>query len=103
MNNYKNLRKTVTEIAREITMYSPGKVEQVLTEAFHEVGGPVLDAWQRLTMDICHDRAYCELLGVDYNNLPKGNIRSKEDTLKIYAFTMVLAKEDPSMILPLTE
>jgi len=95
MNNYENLRKTVTETAREISMYSPGKIEQLLIESYENVEGPTLEAWEKLTMDICHDRAYCELLGVDYNNLPK------EDMCRIYAFTMILAKKDPSIILPL--
>ncbi len=103
MNDYESLKKTVTEIAREISMYSPGKIEQMLREGCESVEGPALEAWAKLTRDICQDNLYCELLGVDYVNLPKGDTRSKEDTLRIYAFTMILAKKDSSVILPLIE
>jgi len=50
--------------------------------------------WKRLSDDLCHNRSYCNMLGLDYANLPK------KDELTLELFAMYIVKQDPNFILP---
>lgn len=94
MKKYESLVGKVIKIAEDIAEYSMGKVDMLLEKT------PILDGedyknFQRLVMDIGHDREYCSLIGVeDYNRLPR------DDMARISLFAWELYKEDKEMILP---
>lgn len=98
MAEYETLVKEIDKTLREVSKYSIGKIEQILERESSQktaLDENTVYAWRRLTLDICYDREYCHLLGVDYNTLPQDDIN------KVKVFALYLAKLDTDIVLPM--
>ncbi len=94
MVDYENLRATVDPLLRCVRYYGQGKIEEILEE-FNNIEGNTLYACRRLVSEISEDKRYCKLIDVNYTTLPK------EDLKRVKVLALLLAKEDPDMVLPM--
>lgn len=91
MDDYEVLKEKVRGISKEVSEFSIGKVEMILREE-SDVEDGILEKWKELTLGVCYDRKYCELLNADYNNLPE------EDIKRIKVFALYLVRDNVDVL-----